>query len=102
VLHIDFFCLIAGPGAVQSGQGAIGEPGGKFFLVEGAGAGTDFAKEEPGFALGLGRLALLEEGAEGSDASAGTAHDDGDVFLWSGKAEAFACVDEDWDGGGSQ
>ena len=93
VLDVDFFLLIAGPGEVELGEGAIGLEGFDFRLIEVIGGAVGVAEEEPVAAFCAGYLAVFEEGAEGGDAGARADHDEGGVRVF-GEAEAFVDVDE--------
>ncbi len=99
VLDVDFAFLVAAEGGGEFGEGAVGEEVLPFLFVEEVGGGADFAEEEPCFAAGSGGAAFFEEGAEGGDASAWAAHDDGGLVVRGGEAEAFAVIDEAGDGG---
>ena len=60
--------------------------------IEEVGGGAAVAEEEPIFAGCAERAALVQEGSEGSDARAGTDHDDGGRSV-RGQAEALVGLD---------
>ena len=94
VLDVDLAFLVAAEGSGEAGEGAIGEEVLPFRFVEEVGAGTHFTEEEPSAAAGGGGAAFFKEGAEGGDARAWTAEDDGGFVVRQGESESFAWVDE--------
>ncbi len=82
VLHVDLVLLVAGEGQVEAGEVLVGDHGLEFIAVEEVGGGGALAEEEPVAASCGEGAALVKKGTEGSDAGAGTDHDDGGVGLF--------------------
>jgi hypothetical protein len=74
---------------------AVGLHGCELFAVEEVGAGTAFAEEEPVSARMAEYLPFVQKTAEGSDAGAGTNHDDRCVGLW-GQAKPLVGLNVNW------
>src|SRR5665213_1896617 len=97
VLDVDLFALVARERRVQAGEEAVALHPEELLLVEIVGDGALFAEEEPVVAFVAVDLAVFEERAEGSDARAGTDHDDRSVGVF-GQAEGVVLVEEDGHG----
>src|SRR5580704_16193135 len=60
----------------------FGVHGLKFVAIEKVGGGSALSEEEPVAAGGTKGATLVQEGAEGSDAGAGSDHDDGSISVF--------------------
>lgn len=81
VLNVNLVILVAGPRAVEPREQPVRERLFPFRLIKEVRLDALVAEEEPVFALGAFRRAVLHEAAEGRDARSRTDHDDGSVQI---------------------
>jgi len=97
ILDVDLALLIAGEGEVEAGEVPVVLHGFELFAVEEVGGGAALAEEEPVATGGAKGTALVQEGAEGSDAGARPDHDDGGGGV-GGEAESLVGLNVDRQG----
>src|SRR5947208_12552134 len=81
VLHVNFFALIAGPGAIESCESSLSLVGLELVPIGKIAALVLRPEEEPVFPLCSGCFSLLQVRAEWRDSGSGTNHDDGSLRI---------------------